>query len=659
MAMNKQRRTSNINNIITYDTLSNVTIPNGLTVKGLTLGYVKSNVDGLFSVENVLFNLQTVTNIGSATTNVITAAGFTLQGQELNSSTFRIRQVMAENDAWSIYGYATTADYGDLVFELQDNAAFVNGQRFRFYYGNLSSGVAKDILLIDYNGATFDGTLKVTGLAGIGTRMVVSDINGALSTQTLPTSTNIYNTSGSLTSARALTLGGFNLDFVGSTYTNKFTSAGRLLLGGTNESIYILDVSGDGRFKGNSISYDLLIENNSVSPYPETSLTVKSTNDTIDKGTSKLILATGSKNHTLQTWGAFGVLGLRFITNNQTTNLDASTLFVQRYTDRPTQLLLNFNSGVQVVGNITDEWIYIRAAADTNTSKAFRIVGTDHVTDKFTIYGDGTTLLASSITANSFIKSGGTSAQFLKADGSVDSSSYVTSNIYTSNGTLTSDRTVTIGNNSLAFSKTQTGLTGANDFVGTSIVAVPTTNASISWTASKGFFNYQGIFSPTFGGNITFQNSNYAGQELKINRITFAAASSTVTMTQASGGIRAFSNAIIHNYIDGTNNGTITHMASIAMYGDYASSSARFVVTNRYGLLINDFQEHGFAHTYTNRWAIYQAGANDNNYFKGKVIIGSSDTVGSSILNIRGLPTSATGLSTGDIWSNVGILTVV
>jgi len=62
--------------------------------------------------------------------------------------------------------------------------------------------------------------------------------------------TNIYTASGTLTSARALTLGGFNLDFIGSSFTNRFTSAGRLLLGTTTESTNILDVNGTARVSG-------------------------------------------------------------------------------------------------------------------------------------------------------------------------------------------------------------------------------------------------------------------------------------------------------------------------------------------------------------------------------------------------------------------------
>ena len=116
----------------------------------------------------------------------LTAGTLTLQEQPLNGSTYKLTQRMASNDYWSIYGFATVADEGDLFFELQDNAAFANGQRFRFHYGNASSGTPKDILLMDYNGATIDGSVQVNTLAGTGTRMVISDANGALSTQSIP-----------------------------------------------------------------------------------------------------------------------------------------------------------------------------------------------------------------------------------------------------------------------------------------------------------------------------------------------------------------------------------------------------------------------------------------------------------------------------------------
>jgi hypothetical protein len=58
---------------------------------------------------------------------------------------------------------------------------------------------------------------------------------------------------------------------------------------------------------------------------------------------------------------------------------------------------------------------------------------------------------ANSLTASKFIVTGGTSSQFLKGDGSLDSSAYVTTNIYNGNGTLSSERTIALNNFNLIF----------------------------------------------------------------------------------------------------------------------------------------------------------------------------------------------------------------
>ena len=62
---------------------------------------------------------------------------------------------------------------------------------------------------------------------------------------------NIYNSDGSLTANRALTLNGAYLRFVGSTHTSQFTAAGRLLLGTVSETTFLLDVNGTARIQGN------------------------------------------------------------------------------------------------------------------------------------------------------------------------------------------------------------------------------------------------------------------------------------------------------------------------------------------------------------------------------------------------------------------------
>ena len=82
-----------------------------------------------------------------------------------------IGQTMASNDTWRIYGNTVALDRGEMVFELGDNASShsANGQRFRFYYDNISSGTAKNPFILDYNDATFNTNASFTGNVGIGT----------------------------------------------------------------------------------------------------------------------------------------------------------------------------------------------------------------------------------------------------------------------------------------------------------------------------------------------------------------------------------------------------------------------------------------------------------------------------------------------------------
>jgi hypothetical protein len=89
MAMNKQRRTSNINNIVRYDTSGNVSLPAGLTVEGLDAGFVKSDANGLFSIDTAAYvtlsSLLTGYVVGAnadiAATDTILQAFGKLQGQ--------------------------------------------------------------------------------------------------------------------------------------------------------------------------------------------------------------------------------------------------------------------------------------------------------------------------------------------------------------------------------------------------------------------------------------------------------------------------------------------------------------------------------------------------------------------------------------------------
>jgi hypothetical protein len=886
-------------------------------------------------------------------------------------------------------------------YRIAHNDVFAIGNAFEYYTTANYQGIlsAVDVYIgrparsASGSGNAYQGTAtSINGNGGYGVSNSTGGnliINGGVGLGTGASGDIIFGTATPTTSGTTI-----------QTLTNRVWikgQTGNVGIGVSPNASYNLDVFGNVRFYSGNNTYDFLVQNTSTSPYPDTSITIASTLDS-NYGSSKLNLNTGTKTHYIGTWGAYNVLGLRFNTSGQTTNTDVSTLFTQRYTDRPTQLLLNFNRNVQVVGTVTDEWIYIRATADTNTTKAFRIVGTDHVTDKFTIYGDGTTLLTSSITANSLIKSGGTSAQFLKADGSVDSSSYVTSNIYTfngtlsgnrtvslstfdlfftgdtgtintktlgtnvstdyagvnmynsanelvgsfqiggvnatafhannfifgarkagghvyiidnaanpvhgffsagnvgintgvvingssqlqvdsttrgflaprmsttqknaiaspatglqvydttlnlpsyyngtawvdygvniynSNGTLSSARTITTAGNSITFTGggsfgTNIGIGGTPNAINSLQVSTPnqwsgafignmagartpsvaygihlgwnytggSSEANILWGTGGGgpnpyltfsswdgttkvdrldiqdtgkivfkqyltttsftgtpvgyiafdntgglitvpvptsinLYNSNGVltgdrtvgtatgfkltfnpnvevitttYNPTAGmagwsslsgyvqttipvstsfsatgygfssliannymtylGSATFAADTLTGGILGINNFAFTAAASTVTISQG-GTIRTYSGGLYQNTISGSVNGTITHLSGLAVRPIYRTTgSSTMTITNNYGLLINNQNEYSVA-TITKRWGIYQEGSEDNNYFAGKVIIGTSTSVGFSPLNINGLPTSAAGLSTGDVWNNLGMLAIV
>jgi hypothetical protein len=108
------------------------------------------------------------------------------------------------------------------------------------------------------------------------------------------------------------------------------------------------------------------------------------------------------------------------------------------------------------------------------------------------------------ITATSFIKSGGTSSQFLKADGSIDTNTYVTSasgviaGSFTATGTATTTFTVTIGstqaNNTYKIAATGSNAMSAASFF---ISNKTTTTFDVSYlTALTGAIAFDWILKP-------------------------------------------------------------------------------------------------------------------------------------------------------------------
>jgi len=157
----------------------------------------------------------------------------------------------------------------------------------------------------------------------------------------------------------------------------------------------------------------------------------------------------------------------------------------------------------------------------------------------------GAATFDSSATATSFVKTGGTSSQFLKADGSVDSSAYIvlgslsaTSPIFynSSTGVISSQAAsasvagyVTTGTQTIAGAKTfsSTLTTGGN------IIASGTGNITVQATSSDNFPLFQLIDNRIGGKNWNIENGRTSAGLLEFYSSTLG---TVVTITQAGAG---------------------------------------------------------------------------------------------------------------------------
>ena len=129
-----------------------------------------------------------------------------------------------------------------------------------------------------------------------------------------------------------------------------------------------------------------------------------------------------------------------------------------------------------------------------------------------------------------------------------------------------------------------------------------------------------------WGGDNTIPNGVVYAGFIGVNRSTFSNAGTTITVSQGTGA-RAIAGMQVLSQTGGTNNGTISHGASLLVQGVYPSGTANVTFTNYYGLLLNQLDEFGTV-TFTNRWGIYQGGSSDNNYFAAPILIGTSTPAG-------------------------------
>jgi hypothetical protein len=91
-------------------------------------------------------------------------------------------------------------------------------------------------------------------------------------------------------------------------------------------------------------------------------------------------------------------------------------------------------------------------------------------------------------------------------------------------------------------------------------------------------------------------------------------------------GISALAPIISYQRYINTGDSNISHTAGLVINGLQRTGSGILTVTNNYQLLINSSQQFATTSTVTNRWGIYQVGANDKNLFAAFIYQGNTSS---------------------------------
>jgi hypothetical protein len=166
------------------------------------------------------------------------------------------------------------------------------------------------------------------------------------------------------------------------------------------------------------------------------------------------------------------------------------------------------------------------------------------------------------------------------------------------------------------------------------VAAILQSNINVNVTSTKNTF-FNANFSnldldiPT-GSILTLGTSANNGAILALNSFSGSGGGSVINSQAGGSGFRAISPLISKtNYTSLTNNITIDYYAGINIYGaEGITSTGKLSIGQYYSLLINPSDYFANSPIITgNRWGIYQAGANDVNYFNANTIIGGSSPV--------------------------------
>jgi len=311
-----------------------------------------------------------------------------------------------------------------------------------------------------------------------------------------------------------------------------------------------------------------------------------------------------------------------------------------------------------------------------------------HVSGTLGVTGAAT--FSSSITASSLVKSGGTSSQFLKADGTVDSSVYLTTSSAASSY-VPLGRTLTINGLGYNLYNDQSWSVGTvtGSSSGSTSTRVAFWNSAINLTSSANLYwdntnSRLGINKgvPTTALDVVGQGTFYQGTAtlntvavalsgqadqsfsgtetnqyalIGMSGVYYSYAASDFTPNASSGHCGSASTIFKENtgsflgHLSGyTASFNIAGTGSVTTLSGYRINTPKQwsvgaghtlfsgTITTLAGVYIDNLRGDSTINSHTtNSWGIYQSGASDNNYFAGKVLIGTN-TVGTYALDVTG-----------------------
>jgi hypothetical protein len=308
--------------------------------------------------------------------------------------------------------------------------------------------------------------------------------------------------------------------------------------------------------------------------------------------------------------------------------------------------------------NNNDEWRWRFTPSGATVYNAMRLVPVSNTAANLIVSG--------TITGSQIIRSGGTASQFLKADGSVDSSSYVpTSRTLTINGTafdLSADRSWTItatgGVSALSAGSgiSVSSTTGAITVTNTGLLSA-TAGSGISVSTTSGVLNIlnTGILSSTAGSGISVSTASGVLNIVNTGLLS-ATSGSGISVSTASGTLNIVNTGLLSatagtgisvSTTSGTLNivNTITNTNQLTNGAGYITGITSGMVTTALGYTpYNSTNPNGYitassSNTLTNKSGNISQWTNDSGY-----ITATSSTY-----------TYSASLTLSTSWQNTGV----